>query len=66
MPCINAAVVIYQKHANLRGQAHCKWLLGVILQERRVEYPDAFETVADAALAYQFLGDITGEANCLR
>jgi hypothetical protein len=59
-------VRIYQTHTYLRGQARCKWLLGIISQERRVEYTDASETVADAALAYRFLGDVTGEANCLR
>jgi tetratricopeptide (TPR) repeat protein len=66
IPCVNAAVIIYQTHTHLRGQARCMWLLGVISQERRIDYIDASEKVADAALAYRFLGDVTGEANCLR
>jgi tetratricopeptide (TPR) repeat protein len=61
IPCVNAAVTIYQTHTHLRGQARCMWLLGVISQERRIDYVDATEKVADAALAYRYLGDFTGK-----
>lgn len=33
------------------------WLVGVISQERRLDYTEASEKVADAALAYRYLGD---------
>jgi tetratricopeptide (TPR) repeat protein len=68
LPCVNTAILVYQTHAYLRGQARCKWLLGVISQERRLDcnYIDASDKVADATLAYRYLGDFTGEANCLR
>jgi hypothetical protein len=36
------------------------WLLGVISQERRINYVDASEKVVDAAFAYRYLGDFTG------
>lgn len=33
------------------------WFVGVISQERRLDYTEASEKVADAALAYRYLGD---------
>lgn len=63
LPCVNTAILVYQTHAYLRGQARCKWLLGVISQERRLDcnYIDASDKVADATLAYRYLGDFTGK-----
>jgi hypothetical protein len=58
--CVSTAVSIYQSHTYLRGQARCMWLLGVISQERRINYVDASEKVVDAAFAYRYLGDFTG------
>lgn len=57
IPSLNAATLIYQNHTYLRGQARCMWLVGVISQARRLDYTEASEKVADAALAYRYLGD---------
>jgi tetratricopeptide (TPR) repeat protein len=66
IPNVNAAIKIYISHGYLRGQARAKWLIGVISLERRLDYADAEEKVADAAFAFRHLGDSVGEANCLR
>jgi hypothetical protein len=60
LSCVNTAILVYENHTYLRGQARCKWLLGVISQERRINHIEASEMVVDATWAYRYLGDFTG------
>lgn len=66
IPSVNRALLIYQHHTYLRGQARCMWTIGLISQERRMDYSDASEKLAEAALAFRYIADAAGEGNCLR